>query len=366
MCSNLDVRKMMQFIVNVGVCGALSSAAVYGLFFYGGRTPFEHHNATRLAIFQDYAQFFLVLCAIVSIFSYLSIVAMTCFQGEQNLKKKYDAKWALVTGSSSGIGKEIALKLAKQGLNIVMAAPAFDKLHAPSVEEFRKKFPNQEFRRADVNLSQDGGEYMEELRKVTDDILVQIVFSNAGYLRTGMFSTLSPRDNLNNYHCNATASVHITHHFLRKLKASKKRGCFVYTSSPAGMLPAPMSAMYGATKAFLTAFATCIAPEVKYLGIDVGVIHPSPVTSRFYDGAHAISALSFFKGTGRGPAKVVSTAFAGVGRQVIIDQGYYAIGLRMVLKLLDSSFMAQAITATSHTVGDFVTLSKEADRHDKK
>jgi len=40
----------------------------------------------------------------------------------QNLKKKYGAEWAIVTGSSSGIGKSLAVKLAQQGVNVVLVA----------------------------------------------------------------------------------------------------------------------------------------------------------------------------------------------------------------------------------------------------
>jgi short-subunit dehydrogenase len=347
---------MKFFISYICAFAILAGSLGYGLFV-------QHFARSSLfGNIQHVTIIVLALCSVVGFFSYFAIVAVTCFQGGQNLKRKYDAKWALVTGSSSGIGKEIAHRLARQGLNIIMAAPAFDKLHPKTVQEFRKAYPNQEFRQANVNLSDAQGVYMTELKKCSDDVLVQIVFSNAGYMRTGLFSTLSAKDNLDNFHCNATASVHITHHFLRRLKAANKRGCFVFTSSPANMMPAPMSAMYCATKAFLTGFATSLAPEVKSLGIDVAVIHPSPVVSRFYDGAHSIAALLFFKGTGKGPEVVVNKTFQGIGRQVIIDQGYYAIGLRLFLKILDVSFLTEAVTATSHTMGDFAKLSSEPNR----
>jgi short-subunit dehydrogenase len=358
---------MRYFAAYLVVFGAISSVVVYALLVaqveaLGLLTLPYLEVSFSLADVQRLSVSALVLCAVAGACSYLAIVVVTCFQSEQNLRRKYDAEWALVTGSSSGIGKEIAHRLAKQGLNVVMAAPAFDKLHTPCVEEFQRTYPAQKFRQANVNLSDSDGSYMEELRRVTDDILVQIVFSNAGYMRTGLFSSLSAKDNLDNFHCNATASVHVTHHFLRRLKAAGKRGCFVYTSSPANMMPAPMSAMYCATKAFLTGFATSLAPEVKSLGIDVAVIHPSPVTSRFYDGAHSIGALLFFKGTGRGPEVVVNKTFQGIGRQVIIDQGYYAIGLRMVLKVVDVSFLTEAVTATAHTMADYIKLATEKER----
>jgi hypothetical protein len=50
--------------------------------------------------------------------------------------------------------------------------------------------------------------------------------------------------------------------------------------------------------------------------------------------------------------------------QVVIDQGYYAIGIRFVLKIVDPSFLGEAITATAHTMGDYVKLASEKNRND--
>ena len=67
-----------------------------------------------------------------------------------------------------------------------------------------------------------------------------------------------------NFNCNAACAVKLTHHFLSRLQSEKLRGALVYTSSPAGFMPCPFSVMYGATKAFLTNFATSLAPEVRW------------------------------------------------------------------------------------------------------
>ena len=58
----------------------------------------------------------------------------------QNLKEKYKCEWALVTGSSSGIGKVLTEKLCAQGLNVVMVA-LDDKLLDESHKEIVAKFP---------------------------------------------------------------------------------------------------------------------------------------------------------------------------------------------------------------------------------
>lgn len=100
----------------------------------------------------------------------------------------------------------------------------------------------------------------------------------------------------------------------------------------------PFSAMYGATKAFLTSLATSLAAEVAVDGVDVMVVHPSPVASNFYDKTHKLDALEMFRRTGKSPDVVTEALFATVGRAVVCDQGYYSITLRIVLKVCASQW----------------------------
>jgi hypothetical protein len=81
--------------------------------------------------------------------------------------------------------------------------------------------------------------------------------AGAGFILPAVFSNLPLDRHLVNMNCNATAAVCITHHFLNRLvdmdaNAEGKRGLIAFTSSSAGFLPTPISALYGATKTFLT------------------------------------------------------------------------------------------------------------------
>jgi short-subunit dehydrogenase len=142
-----------------------------------------------------------------------------------------------------------------------------------------------------------------------------------------------PEEQVANFNCNAGCAVPIAHHFITKLQDAKLPGCVVFTSSPAGFMACPFSAMYGATKAFLSNFATSLAAEVAVDGIDVMVVHPSPVQSNFYANTHKLDALEMFRKTGKAPNVVTDSLFATVGRAVVCDQGYYSITLRIVLKV---------------------------------
>ena len=103
----------------------------------------------------------------------------------QDLKRKYDAQWALVTGSSSGIGKSLASRLASQGLNIVMVA-LNDRLLDDAVSELKTTFKSGQFIKVGVDLGVPG--YLDIIAEATKDLDVQIVFNNAGFMLTGFFA----------------------------------------------------------------------------------------------------------------------------------------------------------------------------------
>jgi hypothetical protein len=113
--------------------------------------------------------------------------------------------------------------------------------------------------------------------------------------------------------CNATAGVAITHHFVGKLVASKKRGCIVFTSSVAGYIPTPFAAMYASTKAFVSQFACCVGIEVANLGIDVCAVHPSPVASNFYDKVdHKIELMEAAQKQAVAPSELPNSIFKAI------------------------------------------------------
>ena len=162
--------------------------------------------------------------------------------GTQNLKKKYGATWALVTGSSSGIGKELARTLLRQGLNVILDArkePVFDT----TMTELTGQFPERQILRVDANLSDPSGEWMAAVQAAVGEHDVQCVFLNAGYIVTGMFEQHAVQAHLANLHCNLTSNIWLSHFLYQRMLAKKLGGCIVFTSSSASYIPNPFAAL---------------------------------------------------------------------------------------------------------------------------
>lgn len=295
-------------------------------------------------------------------------VALAWMCRPQDLKKKYDAKWALVTGASSGIGLALAKRLAKQKLNVLMVALDDDVLRK-AVAEVRKASPEVEIRAVGVDLgareksvmSLEGG-YLARIRKELDrlDGPVQIGFLNAGYMLTGFFAETPVEKQLANLECNATSAVAISHLLADRMLDADKRGALVFTSSAAANMPSPFSVLYAATKSFLSSFGASLAAELRPQGIDVLVIHPSPVASSFYDKAHDLAALDFFKRFAVTPEALPDEVFASVGRSVFRDIGPIAVIFRLVPKLIDYGFLAFVISYIGGWMPDFRKQAHDA------
>ena len=279
-----------------------------------------------------------------------------------DLKKKYGATWALVTGSSSGIGKSLARRLAQQGLNVVVCGMTKDALLAPAVKELQKEFPEREFRTVASTLA-PGLPYMDAIAKATDDIDVQLVFNNAGYIVTDFFEVSSLDAQLGNLECNAVAAVKITHHFARRLVTNKQRGAIVFTSSAAAAIPSPFTSMYGATKAFVSQFAACLSVELKPCGIDVCSVHPSPVASNFYDKTHQMDAMDFAKTFAVGPEELPDEIIKSIGRCHWRDIGGFAIVVRLAMMAVSYNAVVTLFAMLGHLSPDFQVRARACYAH---
>ena len=192
-----------------------------------------------------------------------------------------------------------------------------------------------------------------------------LLFNNAGYIKSGFFAETPLKAQLDNHNCNATSVVQITHHYLSEMRKKGLKGCITFTSSPAGLMPCPTSLMYGSTKCYLTLFAMSLAAEIRADGIDVCVVHPSPVQSNFYKNTPKLGAVEFFKSTATGPETIVNALFGAIGRTVVRDQGYYPAVVKLLLKIVDVNLLADITAMTASNLDDYKNLkAMKAEKKD--
>ena len=280
--------------------------------------------------------------------------------GTQDLKKKYDAKWALVTGASSGIGKELARALLAQELDVIALArdePVFDA----TVKELRAEFPARSIVSVKADLSDPSGAWMSAVKKACpEERDVQCLFLNAGFIVIGLFEKRDVKVHLANLHCNLTSNIWLSHFFYERMVARAQKGCIVFTSSSASYLPNPMAALYAATKSGLSAFAASLAVEARPKGIHVHAMHPSPVNSRFTAGGGnaikqgTLDAMKPFYKMATGPEALPPRFFEHVGRSAVIaDLGAVSMALRLLVHFIGFNFMALMTALTAASTSDY-------------
>ncbi len=129
----------------------------------------------------------------------------------------------------------MAEKLAGQGINVVMVALEEPLLHETH-KELCARFPSVQFRKVGVDLSKsDSSAYMSPIIEATKDIVVSLLFNNAGFITTGFFAYTALGRSVANFNCNAACVLPITHHFVKKMMDENIKGLVAFTSSSAGV-----------------------------------------------------------------------------------------------------------------------------------
>ena len=192
---------------------------------------------------------------------------------------KLDGCNALITGASSGIGCEFARQLAGHAHSIILIARREEKL-IELREELQRERPNLHVHIRKVDLS-DLAQLQDFLAWLDREKLdVDLLVNNAGLGDSGPFAKSDPVRNKEMTLVNVTALTLLTRHLLPQMIA-KHRGGILNVSSSAGFLPIPGSAVYAATKAYVTSFSEGLRAELRGTGVSVCAVCPGPVVTEF-------------------------------------------------------------------------------------
>jgi uncharacterized protein len=177
--------------------------------------------------------------------------------------------WALVTGASSGIGKEFARQLAANGLHVVLVARRLSTLEELG-DELAAEFGVQ-YRAVEVDLTTE--HFLSTLEEATHDLDIGLAVSNAGTWMLGEFVTMDSGALQRSLNLNVKAHLDVAHYFGQCL-ARRGGGGLLLTASTAGLQGIPFSAEYAAAKAYVLTLGEGLHNELQKVGVHVTVLLP--------------------------------------------------------------------------------------------
>jgi hypothetical protein len=188
------------------------------------------------------------------------------------------AKWTIVTGASSGIGKALALEFASHGFNILLIARNQAALTEVAAECARNGAVETEIIAADLS---DAGS-LERLNSAlaSSSRLYEVLVNNAGFGIHGEFASTDLQQNLQLVNLQLAASLSLTRAVLPGM-ISRRSGRILNVASVYSFSPVPFQSVYAACKAFLLSFSSALENELKGTGVTVTVFCPGATQTEF-------------------------------------------------------------------------------------
>jgi short-subunit dehydrogenase len=185
---------------------------------------------------------------------------------------------AVVTGASSGIGRELAALCAQNGFDLVIAAD--DAALEDAATALRAYGARVETVIADL-AAEDG---VDRVYAAVQGRTVDALLANAGHGLGHAFLD-QPFDEIRHViDTNITGTVYLIHKFGRDMRA-RNQGRILITGSIAGFMPGTFSAVYNGTKAFIDSFSFALRAELKDTQITVTCLMPGATETEFFDRA---------------------------------------------------------------------------------
>lgn len=185
---------------------------------------------------------------------------------------------ALVTGASSGIGRDMAKELAKRGYNLILVARDNKKLEEVS-EEIKNNYKVEaKIIQKDLSIKQNCVDLYNEVKNEDIDILI----NNAGFGVHGPIIETDLNKEINMLETNIMA-VHILMKLFLEDMVKKNKGKILNVSSMAAFAPGPLMAGYYSSKAYVYRLSECVKTELKMMksNVKISVLCPGPVRTNF-------------------------------------------------------------------------------------
>jgi short-subunit dehydrogenase len=212
---------------------------------------------------------------------------------------------AVVTGASSGIGRELAKQFAENGFDLIVAAEDED-IHA-AAQELEGLGARAEAVQVDLARPEGVEALHERIRAAASS--VDAIALNAGIGMGGEFATgtdLAQELQIVDLNCRST--VHLAKLVVRDMVAAGS-GRMLLTSSIASTMPGSFQAVYNASKSFVQSFALALRDELRDTGVTVTSLMPGPTDTEFFERADMLDTRVGASDSKDDPADVAREGF---------------------------------------------------------
>jgi len=188
---------------------------------------------------------------------------------------------AVVTGASSGIGRELARICAEQGFDLVIAADE------PEIQQAATTLRGLGVSVDAVEADLAALEGVDQLYAAVNGRPVSALLANAGrglghaFLEQDFAAVRRVIDT------NVTGTLYLVHRVGREMQA-RRSGRILFTGSIAGFMPGTYQAVYNGTKALIDSFALALRAELKDSGVTVTCLMPGPTDTEFFERANML------------------------------------------------------------------------------
>lgn len=223
---------------------------------------------------------------------------------------------AVITGSSSGIGLELAKIFGQKGYDLVIVAENEEIFNVQN----RLQAEGVDVRAYEIDLSNFTN--VEEFYHLLRDLErpIDALALNAGVGVAGSFAKQTNlEDELTMINLNVVSTVHLAKRII-SMMVKQGRGRVLFTSAAISLTPEPFEAVYAATKAFVQSFAMALRKELISTGVSVTALLPSATNTNFYHRA-GIEHTRIARAKKNDPALVAQKGFEGLmngAEQVIV------------------------------------------------
>ena len=244
---------------------------------------------------------------------------------------------SLITGASSGIGRDMAFEFADIGYDLILVARSFDRLKEVK-NEIIKKYDkcNVLIMKCDVSNVESVKNLYNDVRK--EFVNIDVLVNNAGFGDCGEFYKTDLEKDISMINTNILGLHVLTKLFLRDMVKVNK-GYILNIASIAGFMPGPLMATYYSTKAYVVRLTRAIAKELKVVNskVRIAAFCPGPVNTEFNKNANVIFSLK-----GQSSSDVAKIGVSGLfkSRKIVYFSSILIRIVACLAKIMPESFMA--------------------------